>query len=57
MTRNCKEEVKIIRPTDFSQEAYLERRKQYKNNMERYLDDKGKNIASGNTLPQKEDIS
>ena len=30
--------IKILRPSDFSQEAYLERRKKYNANMEKYLE-------------------
>ncbi|MCD8198197.1 MAG: hypothetical protein LUE24_13710 [Lachnospiraceae bacterium] len=41
MKENSKKEVEILRPTDFSQNAYLERRKQYIKNLEEYLNEKG----------------
>ena len=37
--KNVKE-VKVIRPNDFSQDAYLERRKNYKDNFDKFLDEK-----------------
>lgn len=43
MAKSDKKEVKILRSTDFSQKAYLERRKQYLSNMEKYLNDKIQN--------------
>ncbi len=34
------EDVKILRPTDFTPEAYRERRKKYYNNLKKYLEEK-----------------
>ena len=35
-----KESIKIIRATDFSQEAYIERRKKYIENLDKFLSQK-----------------
>lgn len=35
-----KESIKIIRATDFSQEAYIERRKKYIDNLDKFLSQK-----------------
>lgn len=34
------EDVKILRPTDFTPEAYRERRKKYYSNLKKYLEEK-----------------
>lgn len=44
-----KEDVKILRPTDFTPEAYRERRKKYYKNLKNYLEEKEVDQEEKNT--------